>query len=67
VIPQGEGVGQPVSLRIPKKLHDDIKRIAKETNNTLAATYVHMLRWSRDAYDNGKAAESQGNQAVRKK
>ena len=57
VVPEGEGVAQPVSLRIPERLIERLDAVAKATGNPRTETILHLVRWALDEYDAQRAAE----------
>lgn len=57
VVPEGEGVAKPMSLRVPEKLIERIDTVAKETGNARTETLLHLVRWALDEYDAQRAAE----------
>lgn len=58
VVPEGEGVGYPLSMRYPKGLLKRIDKVAKETGNTRTDTILHMLRWALAEVDRQRAEEA---------
>lgn len=57
VVPAGEGVAKPLSLRVPEKLISRIDAVAKETGNARTETLLHLVRWALDEYDRQRAEE----------
>lgn len=54
VVPSGEGETAPVSIRVPKRLLEEIDRCAKETNNSRTDAMLHLWRWALVQYKAGK-------------
>ncbi len=44
VVPEGEGVGTSVTLRVPEKLLARLDACAKVTNNSRTDVILHLLR-----------------------
>lgn len=57
VVPEGEGVAKPMSLRVPEKLIERIDAVAKATGNARTETLLHLVRWALDEYEAQRAAE----------
>lgn len=57
VVPEGEGVAKPLSLRVPERLIERIDAVAKATGNPRTDTIMHLLRWALDEYDRQRAEE----------
>jgi metal-responsive CopG/Arc/MetJ family transcriptional regulator len=58
VVPEGEGVASPLSLRIPEKLVKRVDAVAKATGNSRTETILHLMRWALDEYDRQRAADA---------
>lgn len=59
VVPEGEGVARPLSLRVPERLIERIDAVAKATGNPRTDTIMHLLRWALDEYGRQRAEESE--------
>ena len=59
VVPEGEGVAKPLSLRVPEKLIERIDAVAKATGNPRTDTIMHLLRWALDEYARQRAEETE--------
>lgn len=57
VVPEGEGVASPLSLRIPEKVLRRIDAVAKATGNPRSETMLHLMRWALDEYERQRAEE----------
>ena len=57
VIPEGEGPGKPLSLRVPEQLLKRIDVVAKETRNSRTDAVLHLLRWALSKYESEREAE----------
>lgn len=57
VVPAGEGLAQPMSLRVPKKLIERIDAVAKATGNPRTETLLHLVRWALDEYERQREEE----------
>lgn len=51
VVPEGEGIGHPLSVRYPEKLLARIDACAEETGNSRTDAILHLLRWALDRYE----------------
>lgn len=60
IIPPGEGVAKPLSMRYPEQLLKRIDAIAKETRHTRTDTIMHLLRWAVTRYEEEHDAEKRG-------
>lgn len=45
IVPDNEGPTTPLSVRLPAKLRERIRRIADATGNDLSTTLLHLVRW----------------------
>lgn len=45
IVPDNEGPTTPLSIRLPAKLRERLKRIADATGNDLSTTMLHLVRW----------------------
>lgn len=66
VVPEGEGIAQPMSLRVPKKLVERIDAVAKATGNPRTETLLHLVRWALDEYDSQRAEEAEAEKRPKK-
>jgi metal-responsive CopG/Arc/MetJ family transcriptional regulator len=57
VVPEGEGVGVPLSLRVPEKLLARLDACAEQTGNPRTETLLHLVRWALTQYENEQAQQ----------
>lgn len=57
IIPQGEEIGVPISIRFTKQLLKRIDAAAKATGNNRTDVIQHLVRWALTEYEHQRGSE----------